>query len=378
MKGKIGYAEHVNRYYVAWYHAEDKKTHKIYYYKGQPLYDRRMAAKLLSCMQADVEKGVFRIEQYTRAPAGVASYLLEWIETVKPTLSPATYKDYKNSIENHLVPFFEENRIQLPEIQYDTLLKLLISIKRDGKGKLNVMYCLHACLDFAWRSARIPLVPPFPKRKAYNITETPISWLAEDRQIALIEAIPIEHQPIFWFMKFHLRRPAEAMSLHKADFDGKVFVVRRSFSARRLTDRTKTGEIHYVPMVDEFAVHLDNELRKQRELSLVSPYLFVNPTGRKEGQYYTHTVLASLWKKACKKAGENIGLYPGMKHSTCSQMVNEHGYSIQEVQTATDHARLESVKKYTKVEVSYRKALLEKRIVKLQEAGTFLERKRRN
>jgi hypothetical protein len=34
-----------------------------------------------------------------------------------------------------------------------------------------------------------------------------------------------------------------------------------------------------------------------------------------------------------------------------------NGYSMYEVQMATDHARLESVKKYAKVELSARKAL---------------------
>jgi len=45
------------------------------------------------------------------------------------------------------------------------------------------------------------------------------------------------------------------------------------------------------------------------------------------------------------------------------------------VQMATDHARLESVKKYAKTEVSARKALLEKKIVHLPNSGTFLARK---
>jgi len=97
MKGKISYAAHVKRYYVPWYHAPHKKTYKIYYYKGEPLYDRRMAEKLLACMQADVEKGVFNIEQYMKIPSSVVGYLEEWIEIVKPTLSPATYKDYKTA-----------------------------------------------------------------------------------------------------------------------------------------------------------------------------------------------------------------------------------------------------------------------------------------
>lgn len=378
MKGKISYAEHVKRFYVSWYYAPHRKTYKIYHYKGEMLFDKRMAEKLLACMQSDVEKGVFRIEQYTKTPSSVITYLKEWVEIVKPTLAPATYKDYLNSIENHLIPFFKNNPIQLHEIQHDILLKLLNSIEREGKGKLNVMYCLHACLEFAWRSGRIPTVPPFPKKKAYNIIEAPIEWLTEERQRAVIQAIPVEHQPIFWWMKFHLRRPCEAMSLQKTDFDGAIFTIHRSFSAKQLTKRTKTGEIHYIPMVDEFIPYMEIEKEKQKSCSIVSPFLFVNPTGKKMGLHYTHKVFSDLWHRACEKVGESIALYKGEKHSSCSQLVNEYGYSTQQVQMATDHARLESVKKYAKVEVSARKALLEKKVIKFKEAGTVLERKRRN
>ena len=374
MKGKIGYAAHVKRYYVSWYDREHQKTYKVYHYKGEPLYDSRMAERLLSCMQADVEKGVFRIEEYTELPCKVSDYLKEWLETVKPTLAPATYKDYRGSIENYLIPFFEKERIRLHEVRYDTLMRILNSINREGKGKLNVMYCLHACLDFACRSGRIPSVPLFPRRKVYNITDTPIKWLPEDRQRLVIEAIPREDQPIFWWLKFHLRRPCEAASLHKVDLDGTVFIVHRSFSDRQLINRTKTGEIHYVPMVDEFIPYVETEKAKQERLSTVSPYFFVNAKGERPGKPYTGKALSNLWREACKKAGETIPLYPGVKHSSCSQLINEYGYSIHEVQIATDHARIESVRKYAKVKVSARKALLEKRIIKFKGPGTALER----
>jgi integrase len=375
MKGTIAYAEHVKRYYVAWYHAPEKKTYKIYYYKGELLYDRRMAEKLLSCMQADVEKDVFKIEYYAKTPFNVVDYLKEWLKTVKSTLAPATYKDYRGSLQNYLIPFFQKEPIQLHEIRYDTLMRLLNTIKRGGKGKLNVMYCLHACLDYAWRAGRILVVPPFPRKKVYNITDKPIVWLPEDRQRAVLEAIPVEHQPIFWWLKFHLRRPCEAASLHKIDFDGSVFVVQRSFSDRQLIERTKTGEIHYVPMVDEFIPYCEAEKAKHASLGVVSPYFFINPKGERPGKPYTGKALSRLWKAACVRVGEDIPLYPGVKHSSCSQLVNEHGNSIHEVQMATDHARLESVKKYAKVEVSARKALLEKKIIKFRRPGTRLERK---
>ena len=168
------------------------------------------------------------------------------------------------------------------------------------------------------------------------------------------------------------------MSLQKVDFDGNMFTIHRSFSAKQLTERTKTGEIHYIPVVKEFVPYLKVEKEKQQSCSIVSPFFFVNPTGKKMGLHYTHKVLSDLWHGACKKMGESIALYKGEKHSSCSQLVNEYGYSIHDVQMATDHARLESVKKYAKVEVSARKALLEKKVVKFKVSGTALERERRN
>jgi integrase len=375
MKGSIGYAANVNRWYVAWYDETAQKTRKIYKYKGQYLYDRRIAEKLLSVMQGDAENGTFFIEKYTHAECDVIPYLRKWLESVKGTLSPATYKDYRNSIENHLVPFFQSRNIELQEIQYDTLMELLVGINRDGKGKLNVMYCLHACLDYAWRSRRISIVPPFPKRKAYNIVEPVIEWLPSERQEKVIAAIPLEHQPIFWWLKYHLRRPSEAMALHKEDFNNGEFIVSRGFSDKQEVDRTKTGEIHRVPMVSEFGPYIEIEQGKQKKYGIISPYFFIHSNGKKEGKHYTSGNMNALWKAACKKTGENIEMYAGLKHSTASQLINECGYNMHDVQIAGDWARLDSVKKYSKVEVSARLAILEKKSIRANNSCTMLERK---
>ena len=135
MKGSIGYAKHVKRYYVRWYHAPEKRTIKIYKYKGQYLETQKLAEKLLATMQGDIENGVFLLEKYTKMECDIIPYLRDWLEAVKDTLSPATYKDYKNSIENHLVPFFQTKTLQLHEIQYDTLMQLLSTIKAQARVK---------------------------------------------------------------------------------------------------------------------------------------------------------------------------------------------------------------------------------------------------
>jgi len=359
MKGSIHFRKDRGVWFVIWYHKPENKSYKIYRYKGELMYSRRVAEKLLAAMQGDTENGVFRIEKYTgKGWTDTVPYLYEWLDVIKDDLSPATYKDYNNSIKNHLAPFFTENAFQLHEIQYDILRKLLSSIKREGKGRANVMYCFHACLTYAWRSRRIPELPPFPEKRYYHIIEKTIKWLPEERQLAVLDAIPEEHKPIFYWLKYHLRRPGEAMALHRADYDAEldVFIIRRSISARKLVNRTKTGVEHVIPCHSEFRPIME---RMRKDLS---PFFFICQSSRSEGKRYTSSIMNKIWKIACKVAGESISMYDGLKHSSCSQYVNEKHMALSDLQAITDHARLDSVKRYAKVEVSRRRELMERKI----------------
>ncbi|MCB2216119.1 tyrosine-type recombinase/integrase [Desulfofustis glycolicus] len=363
MKGSVHFRKDRGVWFVLWYHKLERKEYKIYRYKGELMYSERVAQKLLAVMQGDTENGTFRIEKFTgHGWTDTVPYLYEWLDVVKNDLSPATYKDYRNSIKNHLEPFFTEHPFQLHEIQYDVLRKLLNSINREGKGRANVMYCLHACLTYAWRSRRIPDTPPFPEKKHYRIQEKTITWLPEDRQLSILEKILKEHQPIFYWLKYHLRRPGEAMALHRVDYDSvnDLFIVRRSISARTLVNRTKTGVEHVIPCHSLFRPFI-KKVRKD-----LSPYFFTCSNSRSEGKRYTSSIMNRIWKEACKKANEQISMYDGLKHSSCSQYVNEKNMALSDLQLITDHARLDSVKRYAKVEVSRRRELMEGNVVKLK------------
>lgn len=367
MSGSIYYRKDRGIWVVNWYHRG--KSHAIYRYRGELLYTKARAAKLLSLMQADVENGFFRLEKWTEEiPTDVIPYLDQWIADIADTLKPATLKDYSNSIKNYLIPFFTQYPIQLHEIQYDVLIKLMNSIQRVGKGKMNVMYCLHACLDYAWRSGRLQAMPAFPKRKQYHIQEPVIEWLPEARQIAVIEAIPIEHRPIFWWTKYHFRRPGEACALHKADYKDGIFTIHRTFSGRHLTDSTKTGDVHVLACHSEFKPILEAMPKT------LSPFFFVNPDGRLPGKPYTLATMERIWITACKKTGEKIRMYAGLKHSSCGQFLNEKGGNYSELQTVTDHKRLESVKRYGIMEVKRRQELMEKKVVHLRTASNGVDK----
>lgn len=365
MKGTI--KNNKGSYYVRWW---AKKDYKIYYYKGIRIGSNlELAEKLLQDMRSDFEDKTFYIEKYIKKDfSDVITFIDSWLENAED-LAPATYKGYKSYVNNHIKPFFQRhNRITLPDIQLDVLENLRKSLKKKGlspKYQINIMYCMHLILDEAKRSRRIQSIPSFPKKKKYQQIKKPIEWLPEDRQLNVIEQIPKQHQPIFYFLKYHLRRIAEACVIHKSDFDGDVFTIHRSVSARQETAKTKTGEIHTIPCHPDFEPYLEIEREKQKKLGVFSPYLFVNPMARKKGKRYTNESLNIIWKKACKKAGEDIWLYGGVKHSSCSQYINEKGLSESELQIITDHARIESVRNYAKTEVKRKRELMVKNIFKL-------------
>jgi integrase len=356
MKGSIFFRKDRGIWVVKWYDKQSKKAINLYRYKGELMYNRKIAQKLLSVMQADYENGVFNIEKYRKNAKEAFHYLNDWFNDIKDELAPATAKTYKSYIKNHLGPFFAENPMDLNDIQYDVLLRLLKNLKLSGKGKANVMYALHSCLDHAWRSRRIEHIPPFPKKKYYQIQEPVIKWLPESRQMAILEKIPEEHQPIFYFLKYHVRRPAEAMALYKEDYVDGAFIIRRSISARKIIPRTKTSQAHIVPCHSDFLPYLEQALKSR--VHPFSPFLFKNKTSKVNGRY-SSGILNNIWKEACRQAGEDIPLYAGLKHSSCSQFINEKGLSMSDVQIITDHARLDSVKKYAKTEIARKRELME-------------------
>ena len=103
-------------------------------------------------------------------------------------------------------------------------------------------------------------------------------------------------------------------------------------------------------------------------IRIVSPYFFVNPHGKNDGKYYSIETMYKIWKRACKQVGEDINMYSGLKHSSCSQYINEKHYSLDQVQMMTDHARRESVKRYASVQLDEKRRLLEgKQAVSLDE-----------
>lgn len=365
MKGSIFYQKDRNRWAVSWWH--EGRSHVVTRYKGEFMYHRSIAEKCLALIQSRWEeykqgRCQFRIEEFTgKGWTDVIEFYQEWLEEViKPNKKPATYKGYRSYLKNWIQPFFEQNPVRLHEIQLNILIKFMNYIGLTGKGRLNVIMALRSCMDYAWRSRRIPEIPPFPKREDYGIIEPEFEWLWEDQQIEVINAIAPEHQAPFLWLKYHYRRPGEACAIFKTDYDviNNAFWIRRTISARQLVNRTKSGKVHYVPCHIAFTSITRRLIHQDQH----SPFLFVNPRSNRieAGNRYTLESLSNLWRAACREAGVSIRLYHGTKHSSCTQFINEKGGSDSELQMLTDHARLDSVKKYRIVGLQRKRELIER------------------
>lgn len=379
MKGSLFYQKDRGRWALSWYY--NGRSYTITRYKGEFMYHPDIAKKCLALIQSrweEYRQGLcqFRIEEFTgKGWTDVIEFYEGWLEEViEPNRKPATCKSYRSYLHNWIKPFFEQHPVRMHEIQLDTLTKFLNFIQLTGKGKLNVVMALRSCMDYAWRSRRIPEMPPFPKREEYGIVEPEFNWLWEDQQMEVINTIPEEYRAPFLWLKHHYRRPGEACALHKTDFDviNGAFWIRRAISNKQLVDSTKTGKAHYVPCHSDFISVARRLIAENHH----SPFLFINPRAKGPDGRYTIESLNNVWKAACKQLGIKIKLYHGTKHSSCTQFINEKGGSDAELQVLTDHARLDSVRKYRIVGLQRKRELIERRkVVDLNTFKTTTEKK---
>ena len=146
------------------------------------------------------------------------------------------------------------------------------------------------------------------------------------------------------------------MALFRIDYlkEEDAFHIRRTFSAKKLIEQTKTKRQHLVPCHSAFKV-----IMKTMPVRIDSPFFFINPNGKLKGKHYAIATMEEIWHRACKAVGEDIEMYSGLKHSSCSQYINEKHYSLDQLQMITDHQRRESLRKYAVVTLDEKRRLME-------------------
>jgi integrase len=272
-----------------------------------------MANRLRDTINSDIDKGIFDPKRYKVAkPLHLKKYSETWLENKAPEIADATLHDYKNSLNNHILPVLGDKF--LPDINHDDLKNLLNSIKRGPKGKKNVMDCLKNLMQDAMRSGHLSQLPTWPQFKGQNkIVKPPIKAISPNDQLQILANIPLPHRPIFMFMMATGCRPSEARAFRKIDIHPAFLMFVKSFGRGEKLKNVKSEESKPFPMTEEVKEIL-SEVPKN-----LTPFVFPNPD---TGKPYTKNI-NRIWNKACTDAGlKPINLYNATRHSFACQMLN--------------------------------------------------------
>jgi integrase len=290
------------------------KRHSIYKYMGEfPCESEAAASQLQHIITDEVTREIFNPARHLKKkPLHLAQWSKTWLTQIRPDIESATLKDYRNSINNHILPVLGKKF--LPDIGYEDLKKLMNKIDRAPKGKKNVMGCLHKLMVDAKLSGHINQLPPWPKFTGKNTVIPPaIKYISAKDQWLILEKIPLKHRPMFMFMMATGCRPSEARAFRWVDISESHIVFEKTFNDKEQLRPVKGKKIKPFPMTDEIQEILDGVKKN------LTKFVFLNPTTKAP---YSKNI-NKIWNRACKAAGiETIQLYKATRHSFACQLLN--------------------------------------------------------
>lgn len=313
------------------------KRRTIYKYMGNFPCESENAAKQLQMIITDEQtRGIFNPARHLKKkPLHLKQFSREWLKRIKSEIEATTLKDYRNSLENHILPNIG-NKF-LPDIGHDDLKNLMNKINRSPKGKKNVMGCLHRLMVDAKLSGHIHQLPPWPKFTGRNTIIPPaIKYISAKDQWLILENIPLKHRPIFMFMIATGCRPSEARAFRWTDISEHHIIFEKTFNHLEELRPVKGKKIVPFPMTAELREILGGVKRN------FSEFVFLNPTTKAP---YSKNI-NRIWNRACKAADViKIDLYKATRHSFACQMLNA-GISKGMVSRLLRHADPKMVERY--------------------------------
>lgn len=344
--------------------------YSFHWYRGERMYARPTAEKLLHQIQGEVERGVFNPLKYSRGATDMTKYLSDWLDECADNWTPGTKRLYESYIRNHINPFFEEHPYQVAEVRKKQLQELKTYMGKKGvkpEFAKKVVDCLRSALFYAFDCEIIAQPPARIKKSAYQIPERSIKVTTPETQAAILKAIDEAHRPIFEFLALHVKlRPANAFVLKWEDYDPDMdaFVIRRGLSNGQEVEYTKTKREHVQPVHPRFKSTLE-ALARLREFPF-SPYVFTCKESRHKHKRYTKEIFQNRWRKACGEVGVKIDAYHGLRHTTITQYANT--LTPEQTKILAGHtSAATTMKYYGRVHVETERALMEGKVTSLKE-----------
>lgn len=370
------------RYFIDLYW---KKRCKLYSDQdGFPLSSWEQASRFLTHIRYEIDREIKSGGKYRFDPRNYISrdlaalrfenYIRAWFARraeeidLPDGISRSYLKSAESCARNHLLPAFGDLNIR--EINESQVEKFRLSLSKSLsiKTKKNIFGLLHKILKDAKKLGDIQRLPEFPTIK-YDYP--PIKWIDEEDQARILaqETNPV-YRALFLFLMKQGCRPNEARALRweKINFDRNLVTIDAVIDEGVYRGHTKTRDIRTLPIHPDVRAVLE----KLPTLAQAGYVFTLPPTYSRPGRWPGDAVICrcpsssvgqplsentvnAAWRRNTKKAGIEISLYQGTKHSGGSQAINA-GVDLQVIQKMFGHKDPRTTLRYLSVATDRLKA----------------------
>ena len=316
------------------------------------------AEEVASKIQAKLKLGEFNFEEEKPIPT-FREYAESWLKTtVAATCKDSTAKEYKDVLNNHILPVFEN--LEIPDITRGKIKDFLHSkVNAEySASRVNTIKNVISCvLNKSVDDNVIPYnvaykLGKLTERGSQNKAIDPSCVLTEDELKLLLDTVKEhfpQHYPLFLLLARTGMRIGEALALQwgDIDFNGRFITIQRNLSRNKIQN-PKSGKARSVDMSPQLSDAL-LELKEKREEENQKPTVIEKGKKveriRKSEWVFTNEcgslIDKSNWRKhvlnpALDKAGVRRITIHGMRHTYATIRLSR-GHSIEDVSKQLGH-----------------------------------------
>lgn len=250
---------------------------------------------------------LFALEPSTEAIEKVWPTWLEELEARR--LSNEYVNSARQRFRDYIKPSLKG--IAVTDIKTHQIKKLYLTLLKAGlasKTVKHVLDLLRTFMNWCVEEELLTFCPKFPRVKVEYQEKR---WLDRATQERIIEQVPKGRRLYYEVLIETGARVSETCALKSRDLvDGSVRIARSFTSAGSVKERKNGGE-YFRPVSPE----LWKELVQHTSSMLPEAWLFTY-----KGETLNRHKVHRVWQRACKKAGVEISLQQGSRHSRATQL----------------------------------------------------------
>jgi integrase len=311
---------------------------------------RKAEVKLTEILAEQSENGTHIFKN-----ADFVDFMEQWLEILKPSLSPVTYDGYKITLNAHILPYFRAKRLSVKDIT-PAVIQGYINDKLDyglsGNTVRRHLANISKCLDSAVKQNILaynpvdriekPKIQKFTGAKFYNQAQI-------DRLLEVSIGDPLEI--VILLTLFYGLRRSEVLGLKwdAIDFSERTItikhtVIRMGKNIHKL-DRTKNDSSNAAfPMPDNIITRLLEKRQQQNEQKAMQPNDYIDEgyiCTKQNGVLLLPCYISNHFALLLKKNDLPHMRFHDLRHSSASYL-KHLGFDLKDIQTWLRHKDIQT------------------------------------